>query len=593
MQIGAGPNPGGLLGQANVAVDSSTGPTRGNVYVAASVAAADPLDVSFIRSTDGGTTWSAPVRVNDDPSSANWQWFTAHSVAHNGRIDMIWNDTRGSGQSNLSQLYYAYSWDGGVTWSPNVPVSPVFDSLVGFPNQNKIGDYYGIVSNDTGADVAYSATFNNEQDIYYLRVFPDCNGNGISDVTDLAQATSLDCNANHVPDECQPTLVCGPSLDFATSASADACSSGGTGGANGTVDPGEEDVLTASLRNNGTVNLTGVAAVVSTSTPGVTVTRSAATYPDIAPNGVAPSNAPSFAYTVGTGVPCGSTIDFTIAATAAQGSWTRTFSARVGATAGTTSTIDSTDVPKTIDDFSTVTSSLTVPATGAVLDVDVTLSLTHTYDGDLVLVLIAPNGTHILLASRLTGLGQDYTDTIFDDEAATSITSAPAPFTGRFRPQQLLSGLDGIEANGTWKLQIQDVAEENTGTLTAWSLTPTTAIGFACSACDVSAPTLEPTLLRWSSGGKTGIEWESIPGATFYDLYRGEPAGLSELSSATPDSCLRSVRAAAATGEVLAETPPAESFYWYLVRAANGAGEGPAGDATAGPRSQESTGSCP
>ena len=68
--IGGSPNPAGLLGQANVAVDSSTGPTRGNVYVGASVSSADPADVTFIRSTDGGATWSAPVRVNDDASQS-------------------------------------------------------------------------------------------------------------------------------------------------------------------------------------------------------------------------------------------------------------------------------------------------------------------------------------------------------------------------------------------------------------------------------------------------------------------------------------------------------------------------------------------
>jgi hypothetical protein len=142
--------PAGLLGQANVAVDSSSESTRGNAYVVASVAGADPLDAMFSRSADGGITWSAAVRVNDDDSQDNWQWFAAHSVSPNGRIDMIWNDSRASGQPNLSQLYYAYSWDGGATWSTNVAVSPAFDSLVGFPNQDKIGDYYGIVSSATG-----------------------------------------------------------------------------------------------------------------------------------------------------------------------------------------------------------------------------------------------------------------------------------------------------------------------------------------------------------------------------------------------------------------------------------------------------------
>ena len=214
------PNPVGLLGQATVSTDSSNGPTRGNVYVMASVLQGAELDVNFVRSVDGGLTFSAPVRVNDDPgqppvaggnaptSSFNWHWLAAHAVAPNGRIDAIWYDTRDSGFSNLSRLYYAYSWDAGATWSPNVAVSPQFNSLVGWPQQQKMGDYSTLVSDATGTDVAYAATFNGEQDVYYVRLFPDCNGNGISDVTDLAGHVSLDCNLNHVPDECETAPTC-------------------------------------------------------------------------------------------------------------------------------------------------------------------------------------------------------------------------------------------------------------------------------------------------------------------------------------------------------------------------------------------------
>ena len=63
-----GPNPVGLLGQTWVATDHSDGPTRGNVYMLCSVdpSGPDPLDVHFVRSEDGGSTWSDPVRVNDD-----------------------------------------------------------------------------------------------------------------------------------------------------------------------------------------------------------------------------------------------------------------------------------------------------------------------------------------------------------------------------------------------------------------------------------------------------------------------------------------------------------------------------------------------
>lgn len=210
MPFGGGPNPDGLLGQANVAVDSSDGPTRGNVYILASVdpPGADPLDVHLIRSSDGGVSWSPPVRVNGDAANNGaWQWFGAHSVAPNGRIDVVWNDTRNSGQTNISELFYAYSYDAGATWLGDIPVSPAFDSFVGWPNQNKIGDYTTLVSDETGAGVAYAATFNGEQDVYYLRLFPDCNENGISDVDDINDQTSDDSNENLIPDGCELVLA--------------------------------------------------------------------------------------------------------------------------------------------------------------------------------------------------------------------------------------------------------------------------------------------------------------------------------------------------------------------------------------------------
>jgi hypothetical protein len=62
--------------------------------------------------------------------------------------------------------------DGGVTWAPNVPVSNSFNPFLGYPNQNKLGDYLTIVSDNTGGNVAYAATFNGEQDVYYVRVAP-------------------------------------------------------------------------------------------------------------------------------------------------------------------------------------------------------------------------------------------------------------------------------------------------------------------------------------------------------------------------------------------------------------------------------------
>ncbi|MHC4944269.1 MAG: sialidase family protein [Planctomycetota bacterium] len=171
-----GPNPGGLLGQTWIATNHSSGPHYGEIYLLCSVdpPGTDPLDVHFVRSTDLGKTWSSPVRINDDPiGNKAWQWFGTMSVAPNGRIDVIWNDTRNTGQMNDCQLFYAYSFDGGATWSKNAQVTPTWNSVIGWPQQNKIGDYYDMVSHDDGAHLAYAATFNGEQDVYYVKLFPD------------------------------------------------------------------------------------------------------------------------------------------------------------------------------------------------------------------------------------------------------------------------------------------------------------------------------------------------------------------------------------------------------------------------------------
>ena len=170
---GINPNPGGLGGQTSIAVDTSGGPYNGNVYLLCSVdrnSINDPADVMFARSTNGGTSWSSPVRVNDDAGTSTYQWFGTMSVAPNGRIDAIWLDTRDHPGTNLSELYYSNSMDGGVTWSANESLSDYFDPHVGWPQQNKMGDYYHMVSDSNGASLAWAATFNNEQDVYYSRI---------------------------------------------------------------------------------------------------------------------------------------------------------------------------------------------------------------------------------------------------------------------------------------------------------------------------------------------------------------------------------------------------------------------------------------
>ncbi|HEU0275975.1 MAG TPA: sialidase family protein [Candidatus Udaeobacter sp.] len=167
-------NPEGLVGQVFLAVDRSGTSTNDNVYMLASVqpnGATNGSDVMFARSTNGGQNFSPPRRINDDPvNHAKWHWFGTLSVAPNGRIDAVWLDTRNAANNTDSQLFYSFSLDGGDTWSLNVAISNSFNPFLGYPNQNKIGDYITVVSDNTGASVAYSATFNGEEDIYYVRI---------------------------------------------------------------------------------------------------------------------------------------------------------------------------------------------------------------------------------------------------------------------------------------------------------------------------------------------------------------------------------------------------------------------------------------
>jgi hypothetical protein len=172
-------NPEGLVGQVFLAVDRSGTSTNDNVYMLASVQPtgfATGSDVMFARSTDGGRTFSTRRRINDDPvNHAKWHWFGTLSVAPNGRIDAVWYDMRNSPNNVTSQLFYSFSIDGGSTWSPNVAVSNPFNPFIGYPNQQKIGDYITVVSDNTSANVAYAATFNGEEDIYYVRIHPSAS----------------------------------------------------------------------------------------------------------------------------------------------------------------------------------------------------------------------------------------------------------------------------------------------------------------------------------------------------------------------------------------------------------------------------------
>jgi len=136
-------------------------------------------------------------------------------------------------------------------------------------------------------------------------------------------------------------------------------------------------------------------------------------------------------------------------------------------------THNSTNVPVAISASGTpaVQSTNTVSGVpGVVTDVNVTLTISHTWDQDLSVFLTAPDGTVVQLFSGLGGSFDNFTNTTLDDEAGASITTGSAPFTGTFRSQGLLSAFDGGNANGVWVLDVGDAFSADGGAINSWSL---------------------------------------------------------------------------------------------------------------------------
>ncbi len=121
----------------------------------------------------------------------------------------------------------------------------------------------------------------------------------------------------------------------------------------------------------------------------------------------------------------------------------------------------------------TVTESIiTIDQNYDIEDLNVSVNLTHTWVGDLTLELIAPNGTEVLLSDQIGNNGDNYTDTIFDDEADQPITAGAPPYTGTFSPDGSLSDFVAVEeTSGDWILRITDNVNGDFGELLDWSLT--------------------------------------------------------------------------------------------------------------------------
>lgn len=98
--------------------DLSNGPNRGTIYInwADQRNGTNDTDIWLTKSTDGGSTWSAPIRVNDDPPGKH-QFFTWMTIDQStGYLYFVFYDRRNH-SNNATDVYMAVSYDGGGTFT--------------------------------------------------------------------------------------------------------------------------------------------------------------------------------------------------------------------------------------------------------------------------------------------------------------------------------------------------------------------------------------------------------------------------------------------------------------------------------------------
>lgn len=247
--------------------------------------------------------------------------------------------------------------------------------------------------------------------------------------------------------------------------------------ANQAVDPGETVTVDLGLRNAGLEPVNNLVATLL-STGGVTNPGPAQSFGTLAVGGGSVTR--PFTFTAGGN--CGGEITATLQLQdGATDLGTVTYKFLVGAPSAYTVTNNYfyTGPSVSIPDRGLIEIPINVTDNGVISDVNVRFRANHAWVSDLDVYLVGPDGTTVELTTDNGADGDNYGSglnncsgvfTVFDDSAATPITSGAPPFEGVFKPEAPLSAFNGKQASGVWKLRVFDDESLITGSLGCWQL---------------------------------------------------------------------------------------------------------------------------
>ena len=107
-------------------------------------------DIKLTRSLDGGTTWSAARKVNQDTGNAD-QFQPYVRVTRRGQLNVLFFDRRHDPDNFFIDNFLARSDDGGATWRETRLSHDMWDPSINPPISGSgefIGDYQGLVADD-------------------------------------------------------------------------------------------------------------------------------------------------------------------------------------------------------------------------------------------------------------------------------------------------------------------------------------------------------------------------------------------------------------------------------------------------------------